>query len=143
MKEVHLLNLIEMYNIIMTSFNKLKFKYLIQVWEDAIKIIKNMKNVNVEKILWWRHHLNIPPPPYVTISHHFRVPNSPGDDLFWTTPNLLEVNKNASIPTTVYISVHYCLKKSQFRIRFAPCNAKATCAKQITLHMRQRKCRHR
>ena len=29
--EVHLMNLIEMYNIIMTSFNKIKFKYLIQV----------------------------------------------------------------------------------------------------------------
>ena len=49
---------------------------------------------------------------------------------------LIYSNKNASIPTTVYISAHYCLKKSQFRIRFAPCNAKATCAKQITLHMR-------
>ena len=67
MKEVHLLNLIEMYNIIMTSFNKIKFKYLIQVWEDAMKIIRNVKNVNVEKILWWRQHLNIPPS---SLYHH-------------------------------------------------------------------------
>ena len=47
-----------------------------------MKIIRNVKNVDVEKILWWRHHLNIPPPPYVTISHSFRVPPSPGDLLF-------------------------------------------------------------
>ena len=40
-----------MYNIRMTSFNKIKFKYLIQVWEDVMKIIRNVKNVNVEKIL--------------------------------------------------------------------------------------------
>ena len=37
--------------------------------------------------MWWHHHLNIPPPPYVTISHHFRVPTPPplpipGDVLF-------------------------------------------------------------
>ena len=51
MREVHLMNLIEMYNIIMTSFNKIKFKYLIQVWEDVMKIIRNVKNVNVKKIL--------------------------------------------------------------------------------------------
>ena len=38
MKE--LMNLIEMY-IIMTSFNKIKFKYLIQVWEDVMKIENN------------------------------------------------------------------------------------------------------
>ena len=31
MREVHLMNLIEMYDIIMTSFNKIKFKYLNQV----------------------------------------------------------------------------------------------------------------
>ena len=51
MREVHLLNLIEMHNIIMTSFNKIKFKYLIK-FEDVMKIIRNVKNVNVEKILW-------------------------------------------------------------------------------------------
>ena len=51
MREVHLMNLIEMYNTIMISFNKIKFKYLIQVWEDVMKIIRNVKNVNVEKIL--------------------------------------------------------------------------------------------
>ena len=62
--------------------DKIKSKYLIQVWEDVMKIIRNVKNVDVEKILWWRHHLNIPPPPYVTISHSFRVPPSPGDLLF-------------------------------------------------------------
>ena len=44
----------------MTSFNKIKFKYLIQVWENVMKIIRNAKNVNVEKIRWWRHYLNIP-----------------------------------------------------------------------------------
>ena len=31
MREVHLMNLIEMYDIIMTSFNKIKSEYLIQV----------------------------------------------------------------------------------------------------------------
>ena len=79
MREVHLINLIEMYSIIMTSFNKIKFKYLIPVWEDVMKIIRNMNKCYVEKILWWRHHLNIPPSPYFTISisHHFRVPPSP------------------------------------------------------------------
>ena len=76
-----------------------------------------------------------PTSPLVTILG-YPPPLSPDDVLFWTTPNLLEVNKNASIPTTVYISIHYCLKKSQFRISFATYNAKATCAKQITLHMR-------
>ena len=83
MREVHLMNLIEMYDIIMTSFNKIKFKYLNQVWEDVMKIIRNVKNVHVEKTLWWRHHLTSPPPPYVTINHHFRVPphSSPGDVL--------------------------------------------------------------
>ena len=50
-RELHLMNLIEMYNIVMTSFNKIKFKYLIQVWEDVMKIIRNVKNVNVKKIL--------------------------------------------------------------------------------------------
>ena len=40
-----------MYNIRMTSFNEIKLKYLIQVWEDVMKIIRNVKNVNVEKIL--------------------------------------------------------------------------------------------
>ena len=34
--------------------------YLIQVCEDVMEIIRNVKNVNAEKILWWRHHLNIP-----------------------------------------------------------------------------------
>ena len=34
-----------------TSFNKIKFKYLIQVCGDVMKIIRNVKNVNVEKIL--------------------------------------------------------------------------------------------
>ena len=85
MRQVHLMNLIEMYNIVMTSFEKMKFEYLIQVWMDVMKIIRNVKNINVEKILWWRHHLNIPPlAPYVTISHHFRIPLSlsPGDVLF-------------------------------------------------------------
>ena len=48
-RELHLMNLIEMYNIVMTSFNKIKFKYLIQVWEDVMKIIRNVKNV--KKIL--------------------------------------------------------------------------------------------
>ena len=52
MKEVHLINLIEMYNIIMTSFNKIKFKHLIQVRENANKITRDVKNANVEKILW-------------------------------------------------------------------------------------------
>ena len=86
--EVHLMNLIEMYNIIMTSFNKIKFNYLIQVWQDVMKIMRNVKNVNVEKILWWRHHLSIPPPPYVTISNHFRVTPSPLPRWrpFWTNP---------------------------------------------------------
>ena len=51
MREAHLINWIEMYNIITTSFNKIKFKYLIQVWEDVMKIIRNVKNVNVKKIL--------------------------------------------------------------------------------------------
>ena len=41
MREVHLMNLIEMYNIIMTSFNKRKFKYLTQAWEDVMKIENN------------------------------------------------------------------------------------------------------
>ena len=72
MRQVHLMNLIEMYNIVMTSFEKMKFEYLIQVWMDVMKIIRNVKNINVEKILWWRHHLDIPPPsppmsPLVTI----------------------------------------------------------------------------
>ena len=31
MRQVHLMNLIEMYNIVMTSFEKMKFEYLIQV----------------------------------------------------------------------------------------------------------------
>ena len=74
MKEVHLISLIEMYNIIMTSFNKIKFKHLIQVWENANKITRDVKNANVEKILWWRHYFNKPSLPYVTISHDFRVP---------------------------------------------------------------------
>ena len=43
MREVHLMNLIEMYNIIMTSFNKRKFKYLTQAWEDVMKIENNKK----------------------------------------------------------------------------------------------------
>ena len=47
-----------MYNIIMTSLNKIKLKYLIQVWQDVMKIIKNVKNVNAEKVLWWCHHWN-------------------------------------------------------------------------------------
>ena len=46
------MNLIEMYNIIMSSFNEIKFKYLIQVSQDVMKIIRNVKNVNAEKILW-------------------------------------------------------------------------------------------
>ena len=45
------MNLIEMYNITMTSFNKINFKYLIQVCEDVMKIMRNVKNVNVKKIL--------------------------------------------------------------------------------------------
>ena len=32
-----------MYNIIMTSFNKVKFRYLIQVLEDVMKIENNEK----------------------------------------------------------------------------------------------------
>ena len=63
MREVHLMNLIEMYNIIMTSFNKIKFKYLIQVWEDVMKTVRNVKNINVKKILWWRHLWTYPLPP--------------------------------------------------------------------------------
>ena len=59
-----------MYNI-MTPFNKIKLKYLIQVWDDVMKVIRNVKNVNAEKILWW----NIVP--YVTLSHHFREPPPP------------------------------------------------------------------
>ena len=43
MREAHLINWIEMYNIITTSFNKIKFKYLIQVWEDVMKIENNKK----------------------------------------------------------------------------------------------------
>ena len=43
MREVHLMNLIGMYNIIMISFHKIKFKYLIQVWEDVMKIENNKK----------------------------------------------------------------------------------------------------
>ena len=50
-REVHSMNLIEMYNITMTSFNKINFKYLIQVCEDVMKIMRNVKNVNVKKIL--------------------------------------------------------------------------------------------
>ena len=50
MGEVHLTNLIETYSIVMTSFSKTKFKYLIQGWEDVMKIIRNIKNVNVEKM---------------------------------------------------------------------------------------------
>ena len=49
MRELHLMNLIEMYNIIMTLINKIKFKYLIQVWEDVMKIMRNVKNVNMKK----------------------------------------------------------------------------------------------
>ena len=73
-----------MYDIIMISFNKIKFRYLIQLWEDVTKIIRNVKNANVEKMLWWRDHLNILPPPYVTISHHSKISSSPslGDALF-------------------------------------------------------------
>ena len=97
MREVHLMNLIEMYNI-MTSFNKIKFKYLIQVWEDVMKIIRNVKNVDVEKILWWRHHLNIPPPPYVAISHHLTS--------FVKTPKrgFLEISQNSQENTCARVS---------------------------------------
>ena len=51
MRELHLMNLIEIYNIIMTLINKIKFKYLIQVREDVMKIMRNVKNVNIKKIL--------------------------------------------------------------------------------------------
>ena len=50
MREVHLMNLIEIYNIIMTSFNK------IQVFNSSFRGCdennKNCENVNIEKILW-------------------------------------------------------------------------------------------
>ena len=78
------MNLMEMCNIIKTLFNKTKFKYLIQVWEDVMKIVRNVKNVNVKKILWWRHHLKIPTPlmsPLVT-NLGYPLPPSPSDVLF-------------------------------------------------------------
>ena len=93
MREVHLMNLIEMHNIIMTSFNKIKFKYLIQVWEDVTKIIGNVKNVDVEKLPWWRHHLNIPPPHYATIVTLLGYPHPPPpvtsflNDHYWNGGN--------------------------------------------------------
>ena len=48
-----------------------------------MKIIRNVENGDVT--IW-----AYPPPPYVTISHHFRVPPSPLPRWcpFWTTPNL-------------------------------------------------------
>ena len=70
MREVHLMNSIKMYNIIMTSFNKIKFTYLIQVWEDVMKMIRNVKNDNVEKycgeVTIWTYPL-LPMSPLVTI----------------------------------------------------------------------------
>ena len=67
MRELHLMNLIEMYNIIMTLINKIKFKYLIQVWEDVMKIMRNVKNVNIKKILWWRSQFEHTPS---SLCHH-------------------------------------------------------------------------
>ena len=40
MREVHLINLTEMDNIMMTSF-LIKFKYLLKGWEDVMKIENN------------------------------------------------------------------------------------------------------
>ena len=88
---------------ITTSFNKIKFKYLIQVWEDVMKIIRNVKNVNVEKLLWWRHHLKYPPSPMspsVTILG-YPSPSPLRWRPFWTTPEALTLQakcmKNISL----------------------------------------------
>ena len=76
---VHLMNLIGMYNIIMTSFNKIKLEYLIQVWEDVMKIENNKKCGKMLMLKKYCGDFTIwtYPPPYVIISHHFRVPLPP------------------------------------------------------------------
>ena len=70
-----------MYNIIMTSFNKVKFRYLIQVLEDVMKIENNEK---CEKCKCWKnivvtspfkHNLLLPMSPLVTILRYPLVPS--------------------------------------------------------------------